>query len=107
MLVIDVTDLNSFSSLDSWHAQFVKLAKPKCPDKLPLVVMGNKVDQTRASTGNETLRGDKQSAAPISRDEVIRWCRSKTTNFCYIETSAATGEGVEEAFRTAAVRGLA
>lgn len=115
MLVIDVTDSNSRSSLDSWHAQFVKLAKPKCPDKLPVIVVGNKVDQTRADTGggsrtgeNNTQQDKQQSAAPpINREEVISWCRSKTTNFCYIETSAVTGEGVEEAFRSATVRGLA
>lgn len=44
VLVFDVTNSNSFKTLDSWRDEFLIQASPRDPENFPFVVLGNKVD---------------------------------------------------------------
>ena len=44
VLVFDITNADSFESLDSLRKQFLIQASPRAPEKFPFVVLGNKVD---------------------------------------------------------------
>lgn len=44
VLVFDVTNTNSFKTLDSWRDEFLIQASPRDPENFPFVVLGNKVD---------------------------------------------------------------
>ena len=44
VLTYDVTDPESFKSLDSWRDEFLIQASPRDPENFPFVVLGNKVD---------------------------------------------------------------
>ena len=44
MLVFDVTNANSFKTLDSWRDEFLIQASPRDPENFPFVVLGNKID---------------------------------------------------------------
>lgn len=80
LLVYDVTRRRTFLNIDNW--------KNECFDnlkyKIPLVVVANKVDlaDSRVVTAEE---GEAYA---------------KKNNFLYVESSALTGENVEEAYST-------
>ncbi len=78
-LVYDVTHPESVENLARWHAEISRV----CPTA-HLVVVGNKVDRERQA----------------SRERVKEWARS--LNDPYLETSAATGQGVDDLFETMA-----
>uniref|UniRef100_A0A1I8IUQ1 Ras-related protein Rab-7a n=1 Tax=Macrostomum lignano TaxID=282301 RepID=A0A1I8IUQ1_9PLAT len=42
--VYDVTQPNSFKTLDSWRDEFLIQASPRDPDNFPFVLVGNKID---------------------------------------------------------------
>ena len=44
MLVFDVTNANSFKTLDSWRDEFLIQASHRDPENFPFVVLGNKID---------------------------------------------------------------
>ena len=44
VLVFDVTQPNSFKTLDSWRDEFLIQASPRDPENFPFVVLGNKID---------------------------------------------------------------
>ena len=44
VLVFDVTNANSFKTLDSWRDEFLIQASPRDPENFPFVVLGNKID---------------------------------------------------------------
>lgn len=44
VLVFDVTNSNSFKTLDSWRDEFLIQASPRDPENFPFVVLGNKID---------------------------------------------------------------
>lgn len=78
-LVFDVSSAESFSDLDAWRNEIHKAL----PDQR-LVIVGNKIDLPRAV--------DSQTAAHYA-------ARIKAV---YVETSAATGEGVPRLFESLA-----
>ncbi|KAI6657449.1 Ras-related protein Rab-7a [Oopsacas minuta] len=90
VLVYDVTQPNSFKNLESWRDDFLIQASPRYPEKLPFVVLGNKVDLD--------TRG-----VPIRRAQA--WCDSKN-NTPYFETSAKEAINVEQAFEAIARNAL-
>ena len=52
MLVFDVTNANSFKTLDSWRDEFLIQASPR--ENFPFVVLGNKIDlENRQVSSNE------------------------------------------------------
>lgn len=44
VLVYDVTNANTFKTLDSWRDEFLIQASPRDPENFPFVVIGNKID---------------------------------------------------------------
>ena len=76
-LVFDLTNMNSLHSLEKWFHRINKTC-----GKIPLVIIGNKID----------LIG----ARAIPSGEGEKYARKWGTR--YFETSAKTGENIEEAF---------
>lgn len=81
MLVYDISNPESFKNLDKWVAEMDE----NLGRKVPVLLVGNKADLERK----------------VSRDEAIAY--AKKNNFLYIEVSAKTGEGVEDAFKKLAL----
>ena len=82
VLAYDVTNSESFDNLKFW----INSIKTNLFEKnifIPIIIIGNKIDL-------EDMRG-------ISKDIANKF--AKENNFKYFETSAKTGEGVDEAFR--------
>jgi len=74
-LVYDVTDPLSLDNLTKWQREIARVA-PKCN----FMVVGNKIDLPRS----------------VSHNQAEKW--TQQGNFAYIETSALSGDGVEEFF---------
>lgn len=78
IIVYDVTNTQSYNSLEEW----LKTFRNSNDSKTVIFVVGNKCD----------LSGDRR----VMPDEARKWAE---TNGCiYIETSAATGENISELF---------
>ena len=91
ILVFDVTQAKTFESLDGWHKQFIEHAKPKSPETLPVVVLGNKTDD-----------GERQ----VSREDALRWCAAKGDCFLYFEVSAKEGGILKDVSEIVALKGV-
>jgi len=91
VLTYDVTDPESFKSLDSWRDEFLIQASPRDPENFPFVVLGNKVDLENRS---------------VSARRAHQWCHGKN-DIPYFETSAKEAINVEQAFQTIAKNALA
>lgn len=91
VLTYDVTQPNSFKSLDSWRDEFLIQASPRDPENFPFVVLGNKIDLEGRSVS--TKRGQA-------------WCVAKN-DIPYFEVSAKEAVNVEQAFQTIARNALA
>ncbi len=82
VFVFDVTDKDSFEDLDSWVQLFFdQLAEGK-RDGFPVILIGNKADKGREA---------------VSKDTIKQWC-DRNNHMKYFETSAKTGQGLDEAF---------
>ena len=82
VIAYDVTNSESFDNLKFW----ISSIKTNLFEKnifIPIIIIGNKIDL-------EDMRD-------ISKDVASAF--AKENNFKYFETSAKTGEGVDEAFR--------
>jgi small GTP-binding protein len=78
LLVYDVTRRRTFLNIDNWKNEcFTNLGNP-----IPLVVVANKVDLADSRV--------------VSREEGEKY--AKEHEFLYVESSALTGENVEEAY---------
>jgi small GTP-binding protein len=91
LLVFDVTRPDSFESTPSWIKE---LWKHNGKGRIPLVLLGNKID----------LRDSIQPSIHIVHGEALarefsKFCVKDGFKVPYIETSAKTGENVEQAFR--------
>lgn len=89
LLVFDITRRSSFENIPSWIAELLKNNNQRI---VPLVLIGNKSD----------LRDTAPD--PVLREQAEEYARSLSSwsgfTVPYIETSAKTGENVDEAFRT-------
>eukprot|EP00826_Nyctotherus_ovalis_P016803 TRINITY_DN14891_c0_g1_i3.p1 TRINITY_DN14891_c0_g1~~TRINITY_DN14891_c0_g1_i3.p1 ORF type:complete len:123 (-),score=39.35 TRINITY_DN14891_c0_g1_i3:111-458(-) len=79
IIIYDVTDLKSFTQLDSWLTEGRKLAGVETP----VWVVGSKIDST-----------EKRVVATAAAKD---WASAKKCHG-YFEVSAATGEGIIELF---------
>ncbi|MHA1733697.1 MAG: Rab family GTPase [Promethearchaeota archaeon] len=77
LLVYDVTNPTSFENLDDWLGSFKAMRGDR-----PTLVIGNKIDLPRR----------------VTRETAEEYAQ-KYDNVKYLETSAKTGENVEEAFK--------
>lgn len=75
LLIFDVSSRKSFESLENWLRESAQFGG----NKFPCIVCGNKVDKKRV----------------ITEEEAARWAAHK--GFAYFETSAKTGENIEDA----------
>jgi len=82
-LVYDLTNLDSFHSLDKWKQGFIENAGPSDPANFPFVCLGNKLD--------------KQDNRQVPASKGQAWAKDNNDMMFY-ETSALTGDKVEEAF---------
>jgi len=80
MFIYDITNRQSFQRLQNWISDFEKSTTAIEPT--PMLVVGNKADM-------DEMRAVEKSTAQ-------EWC--DFMRIPYMETSALTGEGVEEAF---------
>jgi small GTP-binding protein len=84
ILVYDVTDRSSFESIDkNWYRE-IKKASPN----IVLILVGNKIDL--------------ESKRVVSRDEGEALAQNLTLT--YVETSAKTGENIDDAFKMLALQ---
>ncbi|XP_054659844.1 ras-related protein Rab-7b [Grus americana] len=88
MLAFDVTDRESFESLDNWRDDFLEKVIPREQD-FPMVVLGNKIDIC-----------DRQ----VPKEIASAWCKEK--DIPYFEVSAKNNINVAEAFETLAKQAL-
>ncbi|XP_006137280.1 ras-related protein Rab-7b isoform X1 [Pelodiscus sinensis] len=88
MLAFDVTDRDSFESLDDWREDFLEKIIPTEQD-FPMVVLGNKIDLKERQVPKETASS---------------WCKEK--DIPYFEVSAKNDINVVQAFETLARQAL-
>ncbi len=82
LAIYDVTQPKSLDSLDSWVTEVRELSDTF--SDLPVVLVGNKIDlRPEIPSSLKTLQG---------------FVKSKSLNADFVETSAKTGEAIEEAF---------
>jgi len=81
LLCYDVTNPQSFENLDKWLAELDE----NVGKKIPVLLVGNKIDLERK----------------VPREKAIEYANKH--GFLFVETSAKTGEGVEEAFKKLAI----
>lgn len=85
ILVYDVGQKESFDALDAWLAEMKQELGPHANmDSIIFVVCANKIDCTKHRC--------------VGESEGRLWAESK--GFLYFETSAQTGEGINEMFQT-------
>ncbi|KAA8647529.1 Ras- protein Rab-2A [Aspergillus tanneri] len=91
LLVFDITRPSTFTSCTQWLHDLRQIAE----DGIVVVLVGNKCD----------LAGDgsDQSQRCVTRQEAEEWCFQNNV-VRYVETSAKSGEGVENAFLEVAER---
>jgi Ras-related protein Rab-2A len=94
LLVFDLSRRKSFESVTAWLHDLRQIAE----QDIVVVLVGNKVDLASQSTDIEG--GNKRQ---VTREEAEEWCRVNGV-MRYIETSAKSGENVEEAFLEVANR---
>ena len=82
IIVFDLTCKESYNNVEGW-SQIV-------PPEVPIIVFGNKCD----------LKNKRE----INYEEAVK--HFEENNYNYVETSASTGEGVEEGFITIIKTGL-
>ncbi|KAI6183376.1 hypothetical protein M3Y97_00482700 [Aphelenchoides bicaudatus] len=87
VLTYDITNSNSFKSLETWRDEFLVQASPRDPENFPFVLLGNKID-------NEAKRA-------VSTRRAEAWCQMKN-NVPYFEVSAKDGVNIDEAFQAIA-----
>ena len=82
MLVFDITNSDSFNGLKDW-LESIKTHFGEKNISIPIIIVGNKIDLE-----------DKRD---VEKDDANKFAQEN--NFKYFETSAKTGEGVDNAVR--------
>ncbi|ELP95054.1 GTP-binding protein YPTC5, putative [Entamoeba invadens IP1] len=90
LLVLDVTNEQSFKSLDTWKKEFLNGANVTNPKDFPFVVLINKMDED-------------PSKHTVNVNAVKQWCENNGA-IPYYETSAKTGLRVDQAFLDVATK---
>ena len=82
-MVFDLTNLESFESLEGLRNEFLAALNPKDPHSFPFVILGNKCDEV------------KQRSVELSK--IKQYCESKS-NMHYFEISSKVNTNIETAF---------
>lgn len=91
LLVFDITRPSTFASVTQWLQDLRQIAE----EGIVVVLVGNKLDLAVENGDTNQTR--------VTRQEAEEWCR-KNNVVRYVETSAKSGEGVEQAFLEVAER---
>lgn len=83
ILVFDLTDEDSFNSVETWRAEFLKQLNPPDADTYPFVLLGNK--------------NDMKEDIKVKDEDIQKYC-SEHNNMPYYSTSAKDNINLEEAF---------
>jgi Ras-related protein Rab-7A len=84
VLVFDLTDENTFETIDSWKTEFLNQLNPKDPENFPFVLVGNKCDLS------DNIK--------VTKDKIDKYIE-KNSNMKYFETSAKDNIKVNEVFQ--------
>ena len=82
-MVYDVTRKDTFDSIESWFKEIIEVSKT-----ISLILVGNKIDLV-----------DDRVISTKDGEEL-----AKKLNLSYIETSAKTGENINDAFKMLALQ---
>ena len=94
LLVFDITRRSSFLHAIDWLNDLRQIAE----DGVVVVLVGNKSDLAATS-----VTGDGENRRAVTVQEAEEWCHANGV-MRYVETSAKSGEGVEDAFLDVAQR---
>jgi Ras-related protein Rab-2A len=97
LLVFDITRPSTFASVTQWLQDLRQIAE----EGIVVVLVGNKSDL--AVGGNKSEGDANVNQSRVTRQEAEEWCRLNNV-VRYVETSAKSGEGVEQAFLEVAER---
>lgn len=89
VLIFDVSQPKTVDGISDW----VKEAKKNSSSKVPIVLVGNKID-LRGKNGSISYEEGLKLAKKVSREQKV--------SITYIESSAKTGENIDEIFATMA-----
>ncbi len=81
LVIFDLTQIKTYEALETWVSEMFSILK----EKIPFIIIGNKVDLI------------EDVGRSIDNDVVKEYAEIKDS--IYIETSAKTGENVEDAFK--------
>ncbi len=103
LLVYDITRRSTFEHATDWLHDLRQIAE----EGIVVVLVGNKRDLASASNieggQHENRRFSTDNKRAVAKEEAEEWCRANGV-LKYVETSAKSGEGVEEAFLDVAQR---
>ena len=83
VLVFDLTNLDSFNNVETWHKTFLDQLQPQNPESLPVVLIGNK--------------NDMKDEIKVEKESIENYCKEHN-NMPYFSASAQEGVNVEDAF---------
>ena len=82
IIVFDVTSKDSFENIKEW-INTLKINVGDNANSIPIIIVGNKID--------------KEDEREIEKNDALKF--ADDNKYKYFETSAKTGEGVDDAFR--------
>ncbi|KAI1471538.1 ras-domain-containing protein [Daldinia caldariorum] len=95
LLVFDITRRSTFDHVTDWLNDLRAIADPD----IVVILVGNKLDQAQPDNDNDSTNDKREVPAQEAHD----WARRNGV-LQYVETSAKSGENVEEAFMRVAER---
>lgn len=98
LLVFDITRRATFNHVTDWLNDLRQIAE----EGIIVVLVGNKSDLAPASTA-ASEGAEAENKRQVTRQEAEEWCRQNKV-MQYVETSAKSGENVEQAFLEVAER---
>ncbi|KAF2085790.1 ras-domain-containing protein [Saccharata proteae CBS 121410] len=109
LLVFDITRRQTFDSVTAWLHDLRQIAE----EGIVIVLVGNKADLAPSSmstaSGAQTTAGapdhpyQQPNKRQVTQEEAREWCQRNNV-MGYVETSAKSGDGVEQAFLEVAER---
>ncbi|KAI1210362.1 GTP-binding protein rab2 [Annulohypoxylon truncatum] len=103
LLVFDITRKATFAHVTDWLSDLRAIADPD----IVVILVGNKLDQAQPTPdspdNNNNNNNNNNNKREVTKQEAEEWARRNGV-LQYVETSAKSGENVEEAFMRVAER---